>query len=207
MKQRNRPQNLSATVFVFERVRAPYITHCVYLDQAKHYLSEPAWHHVATLDPAYWLEWLMNHPDERASHIEKLCHVKTPEQQIKLGRRKFSEWCDEIKSNHAFCVDAEISYEKFITDLFVIHFLNTRGCSMATARLHAIDFLAAEQRTRPSESVGRENAEAISAPSPGNQSETNDAIEYSGRTTKFLCLETSAKGCAAFNYVQTHRFQ
>ena len=93
-------------------------------------------------------------------------------------RRKFSEWCDQIKSNYAFCVDSEISYEKFVADLFVIHFLNTRGCSMATARLHAIDFLAAEQRTSPSETVGRENAEAISAPSPGNQSETIDVTRH-----------------------------
>ena len=39
-------------------------------------------------------------------------------------------------------------------------------------------FPTAELLTSPSETVGRENAEAISAPPPGNQSETNDATRH-----------------------------
>lgn len=77
MKQRNRPQNLAATVFVFERARAPFTTHCVYIDQASSYTNHADWRHTATLDPAAWLEWLMNHPAERAKQIESLCHVQT----------------------------------------------------------------------------------------------------------------------------------
>jgi hypothetical protein len=40
-------------------------------------------------------------------------------------------------------------------------------------------FSAAEQRTSPSETVGRENAEAISAPSPSSIEETERADRHS----------------------------
>ena len=69
---RPRPQNLGATVFVFERTRRPHTTHVVYLDQASCYTDHPGWKHTATLDPAAWIEWLMNHPQEREKQIEEL---------------------------------------------------------------------------------------------------------------------------------------
>lgn len=68
----SRPQNLAATVFVFERTKRPYTTHVVYLDQASCYTDHPGWNHTATLDPAAWIEWLMNHPKEREKHTEEL---------------------------------------------------------------------------------------------------------------------------------------
>ena len=32
------------------------------------------WKHTATLEPAVWIEHLMNNPAERAKQIESLCH-------------------------------------------------------------------------------------------------------------------------------------
>jgi hypothetical protein len=59
-------------VFVFERKKRPHTTHAVYLDQASLYTDHPEWHHTATLDPAAWIEYLMNHPKERQQLIEGL---------------------------------------------------------------------------------------------------------------------------------------
>ena len=70
---RPRPQNLAATVFVFESTRKPYTTHVVYLDQASCYTDNPKWKHTATLDPAIWIEHLMNNPQQRQEQIEGIC--------------------------------------------------------------------------------------------------------------------------------------
>lgn len=71
---RPRPQNLAATVFVFESTRKPYQTHVVYLDQASCYVDHAGWKHTATLDPAVWIEHLMNNPAERQKQIESICY-------------------------------------------------------------------------------------------------------------------------------------
>jgi len=71
---RPRPNNLAATVFVFESTRKPYQTHVVYLDQASCYVDHPGWKHTATLEPAVWIEHLMNNPAEREKHIESICY-------------------------------------------------------------------------------------------------------------------------------------
>lgn len=70
---RPRPNNLAATVFVFESTRKPYQTHVVYLDQASCYVDHQGWKHTATLEPAVWIEHLMNNPAEREKQIESLC--------------------------------------------------------------------------------------------------------------------------------------
>lgn len=71
---RPRPQNLAATVFIFESTRKPYQTHVVYLDQASNYVDHAGWKHTATLDPAAWIEHLMNNPAERDKQIEGICY-------------------------------------------------------------------------------------------------------------------------------------
>ena len=71
---RPRTNNLAATVFVFESTRKPYQTHVVYLDQASCYVDHPGWKHTATLEPAVWIEHLMNNPAEREKQIESICY-------------------------------------------------------------------------------------------------------------------------------------
>jgi hypothetical protein len=88
------------------------------------------------------------------------------------GQKTFSDWCDQIKSDHAFCVDEKLSFEKFVTDLFVGHFLTSRGCSTINARLHAINHLrnlissAAQRPTSPLETVGGSASEGAFAAPP-----------------------------------------
>jgi hypothetical protein len=77
MKKRLRPQNLAATVFVFESTSKPLTSHVVYLDQASFYTGNPKWNHTATLDPAEWIECLLNHPTVRTKHIEGVMHKPT----------------------------------------------------------------------------------------------------------------------------------
>lgn len=67
-----RAPNLAAAVFVFEGKRKPYTTRVVYLDHAHDYKCSAKWTHVATLEPASWIEALMNHPKERQHMIEGL---------------------------------------------------------------------------------------------------------------------------------------
>ena len=69
---RPRTNNLAATVFVFEGTRKPHETHVVYLDQASCYVDHPGWKHTATLEPAVWIEHLMNNPADREKQIESL---------------------------------------------------------------------------------------------------------------------------------------
>ena len=59
--KRDRPQNLAATVFIFERKTKPFTTHAVYLDMASCY-------------PAMWIENLLNNPTDKEQQIESLCH-------------------------------------------------------------------------------------------------------------------------------------
>lgn len=71
-RSRRRPQNLAATVFIFQSTRKPFTTHAVYLDQASDYVGHPGWRHTATLEPALWIEHLLNHPGDREEHIERI---------------------------------------------------------------------------------------------------------------------------------------
>jgi len=66
-------QNLAATVFVFENKCKPYNTRVVYMDEACDYVDNKNWNHAATLEPASWIEYLMNHPEQRQSQIESIC--------------------------------------------------------------------------------------------------------------------------------------
>ena len=84
---RPRPQNLAATVFVFEGTRKPYETRVVYLDQSSCYLDNPKWKHTATLDPAAWIEHLMNNPAERNEQIEGICYRPN----VEAGRELLAE--------------------------------------------------------------------------------------------------------------------
>ena len=74
--KRKRPENLAAVVFVFERSRPPFTKHCVYLDQASNYVDHKEWRHTATIDPAAWIECLLNHPREREDIIDGLRYKK-----------------------------------------------------------------------------------------------------------------------------------
>lgn len=78
---RPRPQNLAATVFVFESTSKPYTTHVCYLDQASCYADNPKWKHTATIDPARWIEHLLNHPEDRDKHIEGVMYMPNDQGQ------------------------------------------------------------------------------------------------------------------------------
>ena len=64
--------NLTATVFVYQQRRKPYRTRCVYLNDAHGLDRDKAWQHTATLNPAVWIEYLLNHPGEREKLIEEM---------------------------------------------------------------------------------------------------------------------------------------
>jgi hypothetical protein len=72
MKSRKRTQNLAATVFVFQNKRKPFVFHVVYLDQAVFYHDNPEWHLLSTLDPAAWIENILNHPSGADKQIERI---------------------------------------------------------------------------------------------------------------------------------------
>lgn len=64
--------DLSHTVFVYERKRKPYKSVVVYSDKAERYAKDKNWIHTATINPAAWIEYLLNHPKERLQQIEEL---------------------------------------------------------------------------------------------------------------------------------------
>lgn len=68
----SRHSPLSATVFIYERKRKPYESRVVYYEDARAYANNPKWVHTGTLNPAAWIEYLLNHPEEREKHIEEL---------------------------------------------------------------------------------------------------------------------------------------
>ena len=67
---------LGAAVFVYESTRRPYQSRAVFTGEAIAYLNKPGWRHTATLNPAAWIEYLLNHPDEREKQIESICFRK-----------------------------------------------------------------------------------------------------------------------------------
>jgi hypothetical protein len=71
----NVSQNLNATVFVFESVSKPYKTRAVYINETNKYINNSKWKHTATIDPAKWIESLMNHSEkERNLQVENICY-------------------------------------------------------------------------------------------------------------------------------------
>ena len=68
---KSRTPNPAAIAFVYEHAR----THesVVYGADAGHYAGHNDWHHVATINPAGWIEYLLNHPRERTKLVEELC--------------------------------------------------------------------------------------------------------------------------------------
>jgi len=50
-------------VLVYQLKKKPYISKCVYFENDKHAMDEK-YTHVATLDPARWIETLLNSKDK-----------------------------------------------------------------------------------------------------------------------------------------------
>lgn len=69
-------QNLEAVVFVYVSKRKPFRTEVVYLEEAKEYSDSSKWHHVATLDPAAWIENLANHPEDQRKQLNLIRHKR-----------------------------------------------------------------------------------------------------------------------------------
>ena len=63
------PVHLDSVVFVYQQTRKPYRTKCVYTDDPQ---PDKGWKHTGTLDPAKWIEHLLNHPHERQKQIESI---------------------------------------------------------------------------------------------------------------------------------------
>lgn len=57
-------------VFVYQLRRKPYTSKCVYVDNDS-CATNKRYRHVATIDPASWIEFLLNSKD-KAKHIEEL---------------------------------------------------------------------------------------------------------------------------------------
>mgnify|MGYP001575832571 FL=1 len=58
---------LSKAVFVYQLKNKPYTSKCVYID----YGIDKRYRHVATIDPAWWIETLLNSKDKMKA-IENL---------------------------------------------------------------------------------------------------------------------------------------
>lgn len=69
---KSRTPNSAATAFIYEHKRT-HESVCVYGPDAGHYTNDK-WHHVATINPAAWIEYFLNHPHERKQQIEDLCY-------------------------------------------------------------------------------------------------------------------------------------
>ena len=69
---KSRTPNLDAMAFVYEHKRT-HESVCVHGADAGHYAGHKNWHHTATINPAAWIEYLLNHPKERKEWIEELC--------------------------------------------------------------------------------------------------------------------------------------
>jgi len=73
---RHRVVPVEGIVFVYESTRKPYRTLCVYLGEKP--IDRNRWTHVATIDPAAWIENLINNPKDRERHIEELMNKQKP---------------------------------------------------------------------------------------------------------------------------------
>jgi len=61
--------NFAAITFVYQQTREPFKTKCVYMNDEH---PKKGWKHVATINPAAWIELLMNNPADRQLQIEQL---------------------------------------------------------------------------------------------------------------------------------------
>jgi hypothetical protein len=64
--------NRDAVVFVFELKRKPHTCKAVYFEDAGTLANDKDYRHIGTLNPAAWIEYLLNHPKLRAAHIADL---------------------------------------------------------------------------------------------------------------------------------------
>lgn len=56
-------QSVDSTAFVYESM-ITHETKVVYAGDSVNYTGRKDWRHIATIDPAVWIERLMNHPEE-----------------------------------------------------------------------------------------------------------------------------------------------
>ena len=61
---------LSKAVFVYQLRNKPYTSKCVYIED-DHYGVDKRYRHIATIDPAWWIETLLNSKDKMKA-IENL---------------------------------------------------------------------------------------------------------------------------------------
>jgi len=64
--------NHAAVVYVFELKRKPHTCKAVYPEDAGILANDKDYWHIGTLNPAAWIEYLLNHPKLRAAHIADL---------------------------------------------------------------------------------------------------------------------------------------
>ena len=57
-------------IFVYQLKRKPYTSKCVHIED-DHYGIDKRYRHIATIDPAVWLEGLLNSNDKN-NQIEEL---------------------------------------------------------------------------------------------------------------------------------------
>lgn len=55
---------------VFRRQVKPWEIRCVYADQVRELDADREWQHLATLEPALWIEFLLNSQERRDAHID-----------------------------------------------------------------------------------------------------------------------------------------
>lgn len=63
------PVHIDSVVFVYQQKRKPYMNVCIYSDDPQ---PDKGWKHTGTIDPAKWIEHLLNKPEDRQKHIESI---------------------------------------------------------------------------------------------------------------------------------------
>lgn len=63
------PAHIESVVFVYQQTGKPYRTKCVYYDDP---IPGKGWVHTGTIQPAAWIERLLNRPEQRQKQIEEL---------------------------------------------------------------------------------------------------------------------------------------
>lgn len=70
MKHAKTTSRTISAVLVFRQKVKPWDIRCVYVDQAREFDADPDWRHLATLEPAIWIEFLLNSQERRDAHID-----------------------------------------------------------------------------------------------------------------------------------------
>lgn len=68
----NETSTIRHAILVYQSVRKPYKSKCVYLDDCVEGLDKKKWRFVASIEPAQWIEYLLNVSGERNKHVEGL---------------------------------------------------------------------------------------------------------------------------------------